>query len=549
MMVMKRTCLAAAIIGVSLNAQADLLISEVLYDAPTNDTREEFVELFNNSCQAIDLSDYSIEDNGRTLALSGTLGGGKYYTIAANAGGFYSLFSVDPDTSPLNLMLGNSGDFVKLKKGNQVVDQVGWEGGLSGWNLNVRNASIERTNDDLPANQSDWFKNSVVGTPGTGQLSVDCGGTTPTPSPVTDDLMLVNGEAKTRLTASTGSKLSYKANVPQGANNLRFSISGSNGDADIYVQFEKAPTDSVHDCRPYVGGSNESCNISPVQVGTYFVEVRAYEGFSNLTLNFNYDLDTGNPTPEPAPTPTPSPDDPDFDFDSYYINTDDLSGNALKARLNAIIKDHFRFTYSQVWDQLGYTDVDPNNSNNVILLYTGRSEPKSNRAGQSNSQDAWNREHVWAKSHGFPSSGQYGYTDLHHLRPADVSVNSKRGNKDFANGGTEIGEAPGNFTDSNSFEPVTSVKGDVARMILYMDVRYEGNDISSTPDLSVVRGTTSTGQPELGDLCTLLEWNIADPVSAWEKRRNARIYERQGNRNPFIDNPSWANAIFGDQCD
>ena len=73
MMVMKRTCLAAAIIGVSLNAQAELLISEVLYDAPNNDTQEEFVELFNNSCQAIDLSDYEIKDNSKTLSLMGSL--------------------------------------------------------------------------------------------------------------------------------------------------------------------------------------------------------------------------------------------------------------------------------------------------------------------------------------------------------------------------------------------------------------------------------------------------------------------------------------------
>ena len=350
----------------------------------------------------------------------------------------------------------------------------------------------------------------------------------------------MKGEPKLNLSASTGNKLTYTAQVPESAKNLRFSIAGNNGDADIYVKYGQAPTDANHDCRPYLGGSNESCTISSVQVGTYHVEVRAYEGFSGLTLNFNYDLDTTIPLP-----PTT---DPDFDFDSYYSNTTGLTGTALKARLNEIIKDHKRFSYSQVWDQLGYTDVDPNNSNNVILLYTGRSEPKSNRAGQSNSQDAWNREHVWAKSHGFPSSGQHAYTDLHHLRPADVSVNSTRGNKDFANGGSNIGEAPGNKTDSDSFEPKDEVKGDVARMIFYMDVRYQGSDNSGTPDLSVVSGTTSTGQAALGDICTLLEWHQQDPVSSWEQRRNKRIHERQENRNPFIDNPAWAQNIFGSLC-
>ncbi|RYV04168.1 endonuclease I [Shewanella sp. OPT22] len=538
MMDMKRTLLTAAIIGVSLNAQAELLISEVLYDAPNNDSVEEYVELFNNSCQTIDLSGYTIKDNNKVLALVGSVNSGEYYTIAANAGGFSSLFSVDADTTPLVLSLGNSGDYVQLLKNNQVIDQVGWEGGLTGWNLNVRNASIERSNTNLPATQADWFKNSVVGTPGTGNLSTDCGTVPPTP-PI-DDTQLSKGTAKTNLAASTGNKLTYTAQVPQGAKDLRFSITGSNGDADIYVKYGQAPSNSNYDCRPYIGGSNESCDISNVQVGTYYVEVRAYEGFSDLALQFNYDID--------SPVTPPTPIDPDFDFDSYYSQTSNLNGEALKTRLNEIIKDHKRFSYSQVWDQLGYTDVDPNNSNNVILLYTGRSEPKSNRAGQSNSLDAWNREHVWAKSHGFPRSGQHGYTDLHHLRPADVSVNSSRGNKDFAMGGSAIGEAPGTKTDSDSFEPSNDVKGDVARMIFYMDVRYQGSDNSGTPDLSVVEGITSNGQPELGDVCILLKWHQQDPVSAWEQRRNTRIHERQLNRNPFIDNPAWAQSIFGSQC-
>ena len=166
----------------------------------------------------------------------------------------------------------------------------------------------------------------------------------------------------------------------------------------------------------------------------------------------------------------------------------------------------------------------------------------------SNSQDAWNREHVWAKSHGFPDSSQYAYTDLHHLRPADVSVNSSRGNKDFDVGGSEISEAPGNHTDADSFEPMDKVKGDVARMIFYMDVRYEGNDNSGTPDLSIANGTTNTGAALLGDLCTLLSWHQQDPVSDWERRRNNRIFEWQKNRNPFIDNSGWASELYGASC-
>ncbi len=108
-------------------------------------------------------------------------------------------------------------------------------------------------------------------------------------------------------------------------------------------------------------------------------------------------------------------------------------------------------------------------------------------------------------------------------------------------------ESPGNKTDRDSFEPADNVKGDVSRMLFYMDVRYEGNDDSKVGDLSLVDKTGTSGN-ELGKLCTLLEWHAQDPVSNWERRRNERIYERQGNRNPFIDHPEWASSIYGDSC-
>ena len=81
------------------------------------------------------------------------------------------------------------------------------------------------------------------------------------------------------------------------------------------------------------------------------------------------------------------------------------------------------------------TDQDPNNSNNVILLYSGRSQSKTINGG---GVDDWNREHVWAKSHGDFGTATGPGTDVHHLRPEDVTVNSTRGNKDFDNGGTAV---------------------------------------------------------------------------------------------------------------
>lgn len=544
MMKITKLCLALSLCSFTISANANLLISEVLYDAPNNDSTEEYVELFNAGCNTIDLSQYHLNDNGSSVTLNGNLESGQYFTIAANQSGFNGLFDTSPNQTPLVLTLGNSGDFVKLLKGTEEVDIVGWEGGLSGWSLNARNVAIQRTTILNTKSQADWVKASNPGTPGRGSLSADssCSGI-PNPQPSN---RLGNGQVKSNLAADANETLKFIADIPANSKDLSFKMSGGTGDADLYVRFDKEPTSELYDCAPYLTGNDESCPIQAPREGRYYINISAYSNFSGVSLVANYTVDGGTPNPNPNPTPEPNPDG--YAYDTYYGNAIGKSGNALKSSLNQIIKGHTRFSYSQVWDRLGYADEDPNNTNNVILLYTGRSEPKTNRAGMSNSQDAWNREHVWAKSHGFPSSGQHGYTDLHHLRPADVSVNSTRGNKDFAEGGSAISEAPGNYSDSDSFEPMASVKGDVARMIFYMDVRYEGSDSSGTPDLSIANGSTGTGEALLGDLCTLLSWHIQDPVSDWERRRNNRIYEWQKNRNPFIDNPLWANELYSASC-
>jgi endonuclease I len=532
-----KTAVTLALAGLAFNASANLMISEVLYDAPNNDSLEEFVELYNASCSSIDLSQYNINDNGGSLALSGTLASGQYFTIAKDSAGFNSLFSRQADLAPMPLSLGNSGDYLKLLKGTQEVDVVAWEGGLSGWTLNGTNVSLVRTTITNTKSQADWSVSSNAGNPGVGSLTTSCG--TPTP-PVSENL-LANGQTKASLSASTGQTLKFVADIPAGATNLSFNMSGGTGDADLYVRQGAEPTASTYECRPYLTGNNEACPIATAVAGRYFVNLVAYQGFSGVSLVANY---TAASTGGTGGTGNPG----NYAFDTYYANTNDKTGAALKASLNLIIRDHTRFTYDQVWDGLNYADEDPSNTNNVILLYTNRSEPKTNRAGMSSSLDAWNREHVWAKSHGFPSSSQYAYTDLHHLRPADVTVNSTRGNKDFAMGGDVLTEAPDNKSDSDSFEPANMVKGDVARMVFYMDVRYEGGDTSGTPNLTVAKGVTGTGEALLGDLCTLLSWHIQDPVSDWERRRNNRVYEWQLNRNPFIDNPMWAQDLYSSSC-
>jgi endonuclease I len=178
-------------------------------------------------------------------------------------------------------------------------------------------------------------------------------------------------------------------------------------------------------------------------------------------------------------------------------------------------RGHLPLTYDDVWDALDRTDEDPENPANVILLYTGRSHPKADKDStalnpETPTNQSWNREHVWPRSHGLPDEDDLAHNDLHHLKPADRTVNSSRGNKDFDAGGEPHHEAVGNNADRDSFEPRDAVKGDIARMLFYMDVRYGGAPDGN--DLELVDRTTDGERTTLGRLCTLLRWHDLDPV-------------------------------------
>ncbi|MGW5466970.1 endonuclease I family protein [Streptomyces chartreusis] len=229
------------------------------------------------------------------------------------------------------------------------------------------------------------------------------------------------------------------------------------------------------------------------------------------------------------------------DYDStYYKNAIGKTGASLKSSLHTIISSQTKISYSAVWNALKVTDQDPNNSSNVILLYSGVSRSKSLNGGDVGD---WNREHTWAKSHGDFGEVTGPGTDLHHLRPADVQVNSIRGNLDFDNGGSTVTNGGGSKVDSDSFEPRAADKGDVARMILYMAVRYDGGD--GFADLEPNEKVGNGSNPYMGKLSVLKAWNEQDPPSAFEEKRNQAIYDTyQHNRNPFIDHPEWVEAIW-----
>ncbi|NBL64223.1 T9SS type A sorting domain-containing protein [Flavobacterium sp. NST-5] len=229
-----------------------------------------------------------------------------------------------------------------------------------------------------------------------------------------------------------------------------------------------------------------------------------------------------------------------FNFQQTGINL----RNALTTKITATHVN--TISYDEAREALKITDLESSTSNNVLLLYgwangsgdvtKDRTRSKSNFGG-GNGQ--WNREHTYAKSQGTPALGTSGPgADAHHLRASDVRRNGNRGNKDFAAGQGFSGDVSGGWYPGDEW------KGDVARMIMYMYVRY-GNRCLPT---NIVSGSRNSIDSNMVNL--LLQWNAEDPVSEYEDRRNTYLGNAsntygQGNRNPFIDNPYLATMIWG----
>lgn len=239
---------------------------------------------------------------------------------------------------------------------------------------------------------------------------------------------------------------------------------------------------------------------------------------------------------------------PSVDLQTYYAPAQGLTGTALANALHQIIDDHTVIEYGNLGEIMKVIDEAESDDTAVRLLYSNANLPKSS----FNIGGGWNREHVWPRSDGVNDDGP-DYSDLHHLFPSKETVNSLRGNLPFDESDNLESDpfAPESFKDGNSWEPHDRDKGVVARALLYMMVRYDGAE-ALTSDLILGDSTGATGTH--GVLSTLLAWHHAHPPTNYERSRNDAIYAgvavgptiyRQGNRNPFIDFPQFADAIFG----
>lgn len=234
----------------------------------------------------------------------------------------------------------------------------------------------------------------------------------------------------------------------------------------------------------------------------------------------------------------------------YYDNLDGLSGLDLRAALQGIIANPEVVraqTYNDVIDIIKEADQNPENSNQVWLVYLERGRPKLDFQTTSNNTGVWNREHTFPRSRGgFESisadtladgrdvfwitnadSLRHANSDAHAIRAVSAEENNNRGNQFYG----QYSGPPGTLG---------GFKGDVARCIFYLAVRYNS--------LEVVNGFPDGMIGQFGDLATLLDWHRNDPPDDFEMNRNNVVYTWQYNRNPFIDMPDLVEYFWGDQA-
>lgn len=238
----------------------------------------------------------------------------------------------------------------------------------------------------------------------------------------------------------------------------------------------------------------------------------------------------------------------------YYNSALGLTGNPLKIALHNIIKNHTQISYNALWTAYKKTDVKSNGkvwdmysdipSGTPPYVFTFVTDQCGSYANEG---DCYNREHSWPQSWFNSVTGPV--SDLFHVYPTDGKVNGLRSNYPYGNvsvptsttlNGGKLGPSANLGYSLTVFEPIDDYKGDLARTYFYMSTRYYGEDSGWSTSDATNKATILPWQVNV-----LLQWHHQDPVSAKEIARNDSVYYKfQNNRNPFIDNPQWADSIW-----
>ncbi len=236
-----------------------------------------------------------------------------------------------------------------------------------------------------------------------------------------------------------------------------------------------------------------------------------------------------------------------FGQQSYYDDVDlTLTGQDLYFELQEKISNaSSSFNYGDVKTAFFTMDNNPDNSNDVLLIYGYNDNDGSCTTDRSRDKDdfggnlcEYNREHTFARSNTNPTMGDVSNSttgigaDPHNIRPSDQQANNSKGNRKFATGSGNAGNA------GVDWYPGDEWRGDVARIMMYMYTRYGDRCLPSLQAVGANEGGTNMKQ-------ILLQWNAEDEVSELEMQRNPFLEQAYGNRNPFIDQPNLATIIWG----
>lgn len=286
--------------------------------------------------------------------------------------------------------------------------------------------------------------------------------------------------------------------------------------------------------------TNFSLSLSTQAKAIYFYSLKI-DFYIDNSLDFNPTIDNvvANPV-VPNVNGIPNINYQPIEVKEYYKTIDfNIGKEQLISSLRNLISNMTKVNYESAKTMLQYTDENPDKPGYMYGLFDG-----DDLYAEWDSGASWNREHVWPcaqmKLDGTdprPSASDKTHaTDLHNLRAACSAANSKHSNKFYDKVDSTNAVYP-NFTSLKGYhEYKGDFRGDVARIIFYMYVRYEGLQLNDDLD--------SSNAVSMGKLSTLIEWNEQDPVDNFEIQRNNRIYAYQGNRNPFIDYPNLCSSIF-----
>lgn len=524
---------------------------ELKSDAPFQSLDGYIVVLFNGSASGNDSSYLTIDLTGYTTNINGTILIGSTnvspvpeiiipINIIQNGADAVGVYQAHPDDFPEGTRATTTNLIDALVYGTNDPDDVELMNLLGVDEQIDEDLNNNKDHDSIQRNEDGTY---FVGSPTPGLLNDGSGIVLNGVSYSVPFSEYHEGE-QIPITFTIDESISTDLNIDFNVNYGRFNEADFTG--NTFVIIPAGQTSATTTLYIVEDGETEGDEIMRIKLGSLpdeFVAMNDYMQIRIIDLDFTVaDFGTPlNPTYNVVQSTQPA---------GYYSSLNGLSGDNLNQALQDIIADPDVVraqTYADVIDILKEADQNPANSSEVWLVYTEQGRPKLDFQTTSNNLGTWNREHVWPRSRGgFDSieedeiadgpdfywtstadSIRHGNSDAHALRAVDSRENSSRGNRDF-------GEYNGPSGNLGSF------KGDVARSVFYMAVRYNG--------LEVVPGNPANNTVGiLGDLNVLLDWHRNDPPDDFEMNRNNIVYTWQYNRNPFIDQPDLVEYIWGNR--